>query len=241
VVTGLYVDCALAAFGFVGAEDGEDIPRGDSTSLGEELVDGELGSTSSLIRLISVLRLICLSSSVSWTAWSSRVRPNFFRVLPVLEPKSALPVELERRDRLVTRGEEEGEVWVEVGVDIDCELTARSLCVPVLNILGMTRRFSSIVDAGEAERGESIYDMLRLGGAGRKVVEVIKGGGPIDLDKDARGDHPSEKATQMPERTMNLRRVSSVLTVSRSVELSKNELGLMLAGVGRGLVRPEGG
>jgi hypothetical protein len=115
-----------------------------------------------------------------------------------------------------------------------------SFCVPVLNILGKVRRFSSMVEAGEAERGGSAKDMLREGAEGRKVAEVHNGEGPKALARVEYGTQPSEKVTQIPERTMNLRSVSSVLIVSRSLPKSKNEFAVMLEGVASGVLRPEG-
>jgi hypothetical protein len=116
-----------------------------------------------------------------------------------------------------------------------------SFCVPVLKILGKVRRFSSIVEAGEGERGGSTKDMLREGAEGRKVAEEHNGEGPKALASIEWGTQPSEKVTQIPERTINLRSVSSVLIVSRSLPKSRNEFAVMLEGVASGVLRPEGG
>lgn len=52
---------------------------------------------------------------------------------------------------------------VEMG---DCEseklMHRGSLSVPVLSIFGKERWFPSVVEAGDAERGESMKDMLRV-------------------------------------------------------------------------------
>lgn len=115
VVTGLYADWVLRALGSIDAGEGGQSSAGGSSILigarfGTGASDGESGSTSSLIRNNSMLRLLCLSSSVSGRAWSSSASPKRFRVLPVLGLKSALPVELERPERDLIRGDAVGEV-----------------------------------------------------------------------------------------------------------------------------------
>lgn len=58
-----------------------------------------------------------------------------------------------------------------------------SFCVPVRKKRGRVRRFSSIVEAGDAERGESMNDMdtVRLGGGGRDETDVDNGYGQVAL------------------------------------------------------------
>jgi hypothetical protein len=96
-----------------------------------------------------------------------------------LEINSALPVELERRDRVFALGEDgvdEGEVlMVVVGDDVEVVklvvVLLCSFCVLLRKSFGSARRFSSVVEAGEVERGDSMKDMdtVRLG-TGREVM-----------------------------------------------------------------------
>lgn len=85
-----------------------------------------------------------------------------------------LPVELARRDRVLETGEALGVVVVDTGDAAgSVKLMLRgSLSVPFLNSLGNEGRFSLTVDAGDADRGESIRDMetARWPG-GRKVAD----------------------------------------------------------------------
>lgn len=91
-----------------------------------------------------------------------------------------LPVEFARRPRVFSLGEELGDdVLIDTGDEQRCvKLVLRGiLSVPVRSILGKERRFSSTVDAGEADRGDSMNGMetVRWFG-GRKVVDVFNEG-----------------------------------------------------------------
>lgn len=75
--------------------------------------------------------------------------------------------------RVFVLGEEVGDVlWI--GEDWSVKLVLRgSRSVPFLKSRGKERRFSSTVEAGDADRGESIKDIetVRLFG-GREAVDV---------------------------------------------------------------------
>lgn len=106
--------------------------------------------------------------------------------------------------------------------------------VPVLKSLGIDRRFSSMVDAGDSDRGESKKDMetVRWVG-GRKVAGEVSVGvaGWLALSAEAQ---KLWEATHTPETTMNRRRASSVSMGRRSLMLSKNAPMSILEGVTRG-------
>jgi hypothetical protein len=186
VVTGLYADCDLPVLALLGdaGEGGLNSLTGSTiwTAVGVAVgVLGVSGRASSLIRNNSILRFDCRSSSVSATGWSSSARPNRLRVLPVRDLSSAVPVELERRDRVFGKGEEEGEPLLNVGEESE-EAKEALLCnfwVPVRKSRGMLLRFSSDTEAGDAERGESTKDMetVRVGPGGRALHDVANGDG----------------------------------------------------------------
>jgi hypothetical protein len=98
---------------------------------------------------------------------------------------SALPVEFDRRERVLVTGEVGGE-FLAVGVGEGTKFVKLVLfCsrwVPVRKSLGSVRRFSSIVEAGETERGQSMKDMdtARLG-VDREVMGVDVGYGFVML------------------------------------------------------------
>jgi hypothetical protein len=124
--------------------------------------DERSGSTSSLMRRSSTLRLICLSSSLSAGACPSNARPWRRRMLPLVVKRLLVPVEFARRERVFRLGEAGGGVGLEVGGgcgDVLVKLVLRGSRSMLLRRRGNERRFSSKVEAGDAERGESRTDM----------------------------------------------------------------------------------
>lgn len=110
VGTGSYADRVFLDRSFDSVGDGPgsiDIRGGSIEGIGErgplsdDIVDAGR-SASSFTRKSSMLRLAWRSSSVS--IWFSRARPKRFRRLPFLN-KSAFPVELERRGRVLVGDE----------------------------------------------------------------------------------------------------------------------------------------
>ena len=152
---------------------------GSSVGVSEEDRSRVEGRASSFMRSNSTLRFVCLSSSLSGSAWSSKASPYRLLMLPLILKTLVLPVELARRDRVFWTGEAFGVVFVESGEGkASVKLVLRgSLSMPVLRSFGKERRFSSTVETGEAERGDSRNDMdtVRLL-AGRKVAEVSREG-----------------------------------------------------------------
>jgi hypothetical protein len=249
VVMGAYADCVLrerSVSGMAGDKRGEansgagDVgPSGEGgMTVGEgttgasgrvDSADGRSigeGSESSLMRSSSTLRFIDRSSGVSTSVWSSNVRLYFFLMLPVMLCR-AVPVELARRARVLTTGT--GEAFTAVLVDAgeggaSVKLVVRrgSLSRLGLNIRGIERRFSSRVEAGEGERGQSSIDMekVRLV-AGRKVAEGAKVGGEDSVGVSVAN---SLDATQTPEANMNCRSASPVSVGSLSVNVSMKVL-----------------
>jgi hypothetical protein len=119
------------------------------------------GSWSSLIRSNSILRFSCRSSGLSSSVSSSKGRPYFFLILPVML-WMAVPVEFALRARVVIMGEAFTVVLVEAGEGgaSVCAWERRSMLG--LNMRGIERRFSSTVEAGDGERGQSRADMEQL-------------------------------------------------------------------------------
>jgi hypothetical protein len=95
-----------------------------------------------------------------------------------------------------------------------------------LNIRGIERRFSSKIEAGEDERGQSRTDMehARLT-TGRKVAQGARVGGENKLEPSVVN---SLAATQTPEANMNCRSASPVSVGSLSVSVSIKLLASML-------------
>lgn len=92
--------------------------------------------------------------------------------------KVAVPAELARRPRVFNTGEEFDSVLVGTGdEEVSVKLIRRgSLSPAALNSPGIEPRFSSRVEAGDVERGESRNDMetARLTDGRREADEVCK-------------------------------------------------------------------
>jgi hypothetical protein len=87
---------------------------------------------------------------------------------------------------------------------------------------GIERRFSSRVEAGDGERGQSKMDKenVRLV-LGREVAEGVRVGGDAKVGVSVAN---SLEATQTPEANMNCRSASSVSVGSLSVKVSMKVL-----------------
>lgn len=254
VVMGAYADCvflersvcgmagerrgeASSGVGEVGPSGDAGMTIGDGIAGGSGRVDsaegrsiGE-GSCSSLMRSSSTLRFIVRSSAVSASVWSSKVSPYLFLMLPEILC-IAVPVELARRARVFTTvtGEAFTAVLVEAGeAGASVKLVVRrgSLSKLGLNIRGIERRFSSSVEAGDGERGQSRIDIenVRLV-FGRKVAQGARVGGENKLGPSVVN---SLAATQTPEASMNCRSASPVSVGSFSVKVSIKLLASMLS------------
>ena len=143
-----------------------------------------------------------------------------------------LPVELARLGLVVETG---GAVDAACGGKVEMEgsvkLVQRGiLSEAFLNILGIERRFSSIVDEGDAERGESMSDMERLLG-GREKAEVTAGVPNGDVEESCSEEKTCWYAIQTPETTIKRRSASSVSIGRVAFAFSRKEFASMLEGV----------
>jgi hypothetical protein len=138
-----------------------------------------------------------------------------------------LPVELARRERVFWTGEAFGVAPVKRGEGEGCVklVLLGSLSLPVRRSLGNDRRFSSIVEAGEAERGESTHDMDAVRWFDeRKVAKVSS-----EVVAGWFEEQSLCEAIQTPVTSMNRRKASSVWIGICS--LGKKESKSIVAGV----------
>lgn len=148
----------------------------ESFAVVETSEDDRSGRTSSLMRSSSTLRLICRSSSLSASGSPSNASPCRLRRLPLMVRRFVLPVEFARRERVLRPGEEFGELLASsrAGEESAVKLVLRGIrSMPLRSSRGIVRRFSSMIDTGDVERGDSRKDMdtARMLG-GRMLAEV---------------------------------------------------------------------
>lgn len=176
-------------------------------------------SVNSFMRSNSTLDFIRRSSTASTSVWSSKATPCFFLKLPV-KLWRAVPVELARDERVLVAGVAGVMGLADVGeAGTSLKLARRgSFSILGLNMRGNERRFSSELEAGDGERGQSRADMETVRTLGerkmafepRTGVEDWLGGSAVN----------SRVATQTPEMRIKCRRASSVSMGSFAVRLS---------------------